>query len=44
MVEPQSSGYGFYEYGDYMIFIERFKNIDTIISPAKHVSEGGVLQ
>ena len=44
MVEPQSYGYGFYEYGDDILFIERFKNEDAIISHAKNVSEGGVLQ
>ena len=44
MVEPQSYGYGFYEYGDDILFIERFKNEGAIISHAKNVSEGGVLQ
>ena len=44
LVEPQSYGYGFYEYGDDILFIERFKNEDAIISHAKNVSEGGVLQ
>ena len=43
-VEPQSYGYGFYEYNDDILFIERFKNEDAIISHAKNVSEGGVLQ
>ena len=44
LVEPQSYGYGFYEYGDDILFIERFKNEGAIISHAKNVSEGGVLQ
>ena len=44
LVEPQSNGYGFYEYGDDILFIERFKNEGAIISHAKNVSEGGVLQ
>ena len=44
LVEPQSYGYGFYEYGDDILFIERFKNEEAIISHAKNVSEGGVLQ
>ena len=44
LVEPQSYGYGFYEYGDDVLFIERFKNEGAIISHAKNVSEGGVLQ
>ena len=44
LVEPQSYGYGFYEYGDDILFIERFKNEDAIISHAKNVSEGGVMQ
>ena len=44
LVEPQSCGYGFYEYGDDILFIERFKNEGAIISHAKNVSEGGVLQ
>ncbi len=44
LVEPQSYGYGFYEYGDDILFIERFKNEGAIINHAKNVSEGGVLQ
>ena len=44
LVEPQSYGYGFYEYGEDILFIERFKNEGAIISHAKNVSEGGVLQ
>ena len=44
LVEPQSYGYGFYEYGDDILFIERFKNEGAIISHAKNVSEDGVLQ
>ena len=44
LVEPQSYGYGIYEYGDDILFIERFKNEGAIISHAKNVSEGGVLQ
>ena len=44
VVEPQSFGYGFYEDGNYILFIERFKNEDAIISHAKNVSEGGVLE
>ena len=44
LVEPQSYGYGFYEYGDDILFIERFKNEGAIISHAKNVTEGGVLQ
>ena len=44
LVEPQSYGYGFYEYGDDILFIERFKNEGAIISHAKNVSKGGVLQ
>ena len=44
LVEPQSYGYGFFEYGDDILFIERFKNENAIISHAKNVSEGGVLE
>ena len=44
VVEPQSYGYGFYEYGDDVLFIERFKNEDAIISHAQNVSEDGVLR
>ena len=44
VVEPQSYGYGFYEYNDDILFIERFKNEDAIISHAQNVSEGGVLR
>ena len=44
VVEPQSYGYGFYEYDDDILFIERFKNEDAIITHAENVSEGGVLQ
>ena len=44
LVEPQSYGYGVYEYGDDILFIERFKNEGAMISHAKNVSEGGVLQ
>ena len=40
LVEPQSYGYGFYEYGDDILF----KNEGAIINHAKNVSEGGVLQ
>ena len=42
--ESNSLGWGFYEYGDDILFIERFKNEGAIISHAKNVSEGGVLQ
>ena len=44
VVEPQSFCYGFYEDCDYILFIESFKNKDAIISHAKNVSEGGVLE
>lgn len=44
LVEPQSYGYGFYEYGDDMLFIERFKNEGAIRSHVKNVSEDSVLQ
>ena len=44
LVEPQAYGYGFYEYEDNIIFIERFSNERAIVSHAENVSEGGVLE
>ena len=39
--EPNSLGWGFYEYGDKIILIERYKNEDANIITAKNISPNG---
>jgi len=42
--EPNSLGWGFYEYGNKIILIERYLNGDAMMQHGKNVSEGGVLE
>ena len=42
--EPNSMGWGFFESGEKVILIERYKNADAMINHATNVSEGGILE
>ena len=42
--EPNSMGWGFFESGEKVILIERYKNADAMINHATNVSAGGILE
>lgn len=42
--EPSSMGWGFFESGEKVILIERYKNADAMINHATNVSAGGILE
>jgi hypothetical protein len=42
--EPNSMGWGFYEYGDKIILIERYFDDNAMMQHGKNVSEGGPLE
>jgi hypothetical protein len=42
--EPNSLGWGFYDYGDKIILIERYLDDNAIMQHGKNVSEGGTLE
>ena len=42
--EPNSMGWGFYEYGDKIILIERYLDDNAMMQHGKNVSEGGPLE
>jgi threonine synthase len=42
--EPNSMGWGFYEYGDKIILIERYFDDNAMMQHGKNVSEGGSLE
>ena len=42
--EPNSMGWGFYEYGDKIILIERYFDDNAMMQHAKNISEGGPLE
>ena len=42
--EPNSLGWGFYEFGDKVILIERYRDGDAMMQHGMNISEGGVLE
>ena len=42
--EPNSMGWGFYEYGDKIILIERYLDDNAVMQHTKNISEGGNLE
>ena len=42
--EPNSMGWGFYEYGDKIILIERYFDDNAMMQHGKNVSKGGTLE
>ena len=42
--EPNSMGWGFYEYGDKIILIERYLDDNAMMQHTKNISEGGTLE
>lgn len=42
--EPSSMGWGFYEYGNKIILIERYLDDNAMMQHTKNISEGGTLE